>query len=131
VGIEALQQGAAWVTFVESSKRHTDAIRARIHRSGLAQRASVITRRVIPFIHEHTDEGRYDIIFLDPPYHSGEVLRALYALSGSSLPSEQALIIAEHSSRREMPEKIDNLSKKKDYIYGDTTLSLYVMGRAP
>lgn len=132
VGIEALHQGASWVTFVDASRKNTDSIKRDIIRYGYSEKTEVVTKKVLPFINSSGGKDRkFDIIFLDPPYYSDEVLKALNALSRSTLISDNTIIVAEHTSRAMLPDKIDNLSKKKDYIYGDTTLSVYVIGENP
>ena len=128
IGIEALYQGASWVTFVDASRKNTDLIKKNIDKFHYSERAEIVTKKAIPFINSFREgEKPFDIVFLDPPYHSDELLKSLRCLSKSTLISKDAIIVAEHSSRLRLPDKIDNLSKKKDYIYGDTTLSVYIV----
>jgi len=131
IGIEALHQGASWVTFVDASRKNTDSIKKSIDKLRYSERTEIITKKVIPFINSHKGgERTFDLVFLDPPYYSDELLKSLRCLSRSALISEDTIIVAEHSSRLRLPDTIDNLSKKKDYIYGDTTLSLYIVEKS-
>jgi len=128
IGIEALHQGASWVTFVDASRKNTDSIKKSIDKLRYSDRSEIVTKKVISFINSYKESEKiFDLIFLDPPYYSDELLESLKCLSKSALISEDTIIVAEHSSRLRLPDKIDNLLKKKDYIYGDTTLSVYVV----
>ena len=66
MGIEALSQGAAHVTFVDDDRRARRAIDANLVTTKLADRALVVGDDVVAFL-EHT-ERRFDLAILDPPY---------------------------------------------------------------
>ena len=68
-----------------------------------------------------------DIVFLDPPYGTDELAMALPMVSEVLKPG--GLALAEHPSRGgPLPERVGALGKRKDYKYGDTTLTLYEKG---
>jgi len=72
LGIEALSRGAESVTFVDES---TDAV--RLVRDNLRQcgfEAEVLQAESLHFL-QHC--GKYGLIFLDPPYDSGLIEKAL------------------------------------------------------
>jgi 16S rRNA (guanine(966)-N(2))-methyltransferase RsmD len=126
VGIEALRQGASSVVFVEAGRISADKIESTLKRLDNVERARIIRKKAVPFIHWAEERGMtFHIIFLDPPYHSDEITRALKAIDHSSLVTEKGIVIAEHFSKRHLPDRFDKLEKIKDYKYGDTVLSLY------
>lgn len=126
VGINALEEGAAEVYFVEESRGNTKNIMDLVQKKRVSERAAVINKKVLSFI----DSGElnaltFDIIFLDPPYHSDEIMQALTALSSSHLIKQEGIVIAEHFVKQVLPDRFDRLHKVKDYKYGDTVLSYY------
>ena len=64
LGIEALSRGATAVDFVETDARLADLLRANLVR--LKQTARVVRSDAQRFLAE--GEGRYDVVFLDPPF---------------------------------------------------------------
>jgi 16S rRNA (guanine966-N2)-methyltransferase len=63
-GIEALSRGAAEAVFVDDHSKSIDAIRLNLSRTKLA--GKVIRDDVFRFLQRH--DGRYRIVFADPPY---------------------------------------------------------------
>ncbi len=140
VGIEAVSRGAKRAVFVDSSPKSVRLIRENLDSLGCRDRAAVIAKDVIAFLKKSARErgrstglGPYDIVFADPPYHAdarGAVPEFLEILGSAELAyvfSEGALVAYEHFRKNSAPEQIGRLIKKKNYLYGDTTVSLYVV----
>jgi 16S rRNA G966 N2-methylase RsmD len=80
------------------------------------------------FIKKAAREGiKFDTVFLDPPYASGEVEPLLELLGKGDVLKGDSVVVAEHSSKTELPDDAGVLRKKKSYRYGDTTLTLMEM----
>ncbi|RJQ13492.1 MAG: hypothetical protein C4560_13955, partial [Nitrospiraceae bacterium] len=128
---EAIRQGASEVIFVEAGKTNTADISVALNRLRFTGKARVITRKVLSFL-ESAEINRmtFDIIFLDPPYHTEEILLALSAIGKSGILRDDGTVAAEHFTKRELPDEFGVLRKIKDYHYGDTTLSLYKKANA-
>lgn len=101
LGIEALSRGAAEVVFVEADRRH-----ARVVGENLAAvagavegRGRVVVRGVEPFL--GGAEGRFDLVFLDPPYAAGRVAPTLAALARGAWLAPEALVCVEHPASDE------------------------------
>src|SRR5512147_1594489 len=72
VGIEALSRGAAHVTFVERDARAAALIDTNLKRCGVTDRYAIIRARFAGT--ERTPAGgRFDLVFLDPPYGAKEL----------------------------------------------------------
>jgi 16S rRNA (guanine(966)-N(2))-methyltransferase RsmD len=126
VGIEALRQGAAEAVFVEASKSCSQGIQKLIEQKGFTNKSRIIMKRVRPFIEwAERSETSFDIIFLDPPYHTDEIVEVLSALGESHIVRKKGLVIAEHFKKRHLPERSGKLQKIRDYTYGDSILTLY------
>lgn len=126
VGIEALSRGASTVFFVESDRKRTEQIEKILKDCGYLSRADIIRGEASAFIAKAVKEGlKFDIVFLDPPYHTGELEHILPQLSGGEMLNDKGIIIAEHLSKKKLPDEIGKLIQKKAYKYGDTMLTLY------
>ena len=128
VGIEAMSRGAAGVVFVESNTIRADVIRQILGRLHFTERSKVIEGIALEFVRrEGMREHRYDIVYLDPPYHSGELTKILPLLGEGKILKEGGVVVVEHFSKTSMPEGVKLLSLKKRYKYGDTSLTVYIL----
>jgi len=126
VGVEALKQGASEVVFVETSKAHSMNINRLAEKSGFSGRARIITKKVLSFIQwAELNRLTFDIIFLDPPYHTDEIIYSLSAIGKSHILEQNGIVIAEHFSKGKLTESFGDLQMLKEYFYGDTVLSFY------
>lgn len=129
VGIEALSRGAGCTVFVETNPLRIKVIEQLIDEFGFKDRARVIRSRAYDFLEKEAKKrGSFDIIFLDPPYQSEELMKVLPLIGKARLLKPDGLIIAEHFSKKTLPEEIEGLRMVKSYRYGDTSLTLYGQG---
>lgn len=132
VGLEALSRGAKGVVFVESNLLRTRIIEQLIKEFGFIERARVIRSKAYDFIEREAKRGNsYDIIFLDPPYQSEELMKVLPLIGRTGILKYDGLVVVEHFSKRTLPERLDGLSTVRSYRYGDTSLTLYRVGGHP
>jgi 16S rRNA (guanine966-N2)-methyltransferase len=126
VGIEALSRGAAKAVMVETNTLRARLIEHLLSEFGFSGRARVANVRACDFMEKDRGKGqRYDIIFLDPPYGSGEITKIISLIGEGKIIREGGLVIAEHFSKTKLPEAAGSLSCVKSYKYGDTVLTLY------
>ena len=126
VGIEAMSRGAKMVFFVEADGKRAELIKDMLKDCGYSSKADIIRGEASAFIGKAEIEGlKFDIVFLDPPYHEGELEAALSLLAEGTLLNDDGIIIAEHTSKKKLPDEIGRLAKRKDYKYGDTMLTLF------
>ena len=126
VGLSALKEGASGVVFVESVSKYAREIESSVQKLDFMEKARIITKKCLHFIDWAEGSGlSFDIIFLDPPYHSDEIILALNAIGTSGIPGADGIVIAEHFNKIRLPDSFDTLRKIKDYNYGDTVLSFY------
>ena len=78
LGFEALSRGAAEVVMVERSRAVAAALRANAERLG-ARGLRVVESDALHFLADPT-AGRFDIVFVDPPFRSGLAERVLERL---------------------------------------------------
>ncbi len=121
IGIEALSRGAQKVTFVDESKRAIDVVRRNLASTKLLERAEVVQNKAISFLRQTRE--RFDIAFLDPPYKTGILQKALDLVA--NVMSERGIIICEHPAEEILPVNIKNFRVSKSYKYGKIMLTVY------
>ncbi len=90
-GLEALSRGAMSATFIENSNQALAAIRANVAACNAGDRTRVVAADAL-----HPPAGTpHDLVFLDPPYGQGAVMRAAAALKAASWWVEGALLVGE------------------------------------
>ncbi len=123
LGIEALSRGAEWCEFVEKDARACASIRENLVKTGFDGQAKVHCTPV-----ERASsrlEGPYTLILADPPYALGAVA-SLEGLVGHCLAEPgRTVLVLEHSSREEAPERLGELSQVKTLRHGDSAVSIY------
>ena len=82
LGIEALSRGAAGCVFVDQSRQAVNIIRKNIEACGFGELSRVHQSDALGFLSSYQCSGlRFDIAFLDPPYASGLLIKALPAVA--------------------------------------------------
>ncbi len=71
-----------------------------------------------------------DFIFLDPPYNDDGCTEVLEYLDASHLVAPQGFVIAEHSAKLDLPERLDRLERTRLLEQGDAALSFYRLAAA-
>ena len=109
IGIEALSRGASSAVFIEKNAAAVRCIEANLAFTKLSERAEVLRTDVILGISslESRKAETFDLIFMDPPYGTGEVERTLRKLCDSPLIHENTLIVCEESLRFDLSEISD------------------------
>lgn len=121
LGIEALSRGAASAVFVDLSRKSVEVIKQNLENTGLGKTAIVLNTDSIAFASSRAD--KYDIAFLDPPYNTGLLQKALPLTAG--IMNEGGVIICEAPYGEELPETVGSFSKAKEYKYGKIKLVTY------
>lgn len=121
IGIEALSRGAAQATFVDAGKDSTKVVLKNLESSGLAEHARVVNMDFASFLSQKNNP--FDIAFLDPPYRTGILQRALPLTA--QVMSKGGTIICEHPSDEEVPETAGDFIRGRSYRYGKILLTLY------
>ena len=122
VGLEALSRGAEHVLLVEHGARAARVIRQNIEAIGLPG-AAVITDRVERALARGPGEGRYDVVFADPPYAlpAAEVARVLALLTEHGWLAPGALVIVERATRSGPLSWPDGFVPDRARRYGEAT----------
>ena len=126
LGLEALSRGAVWVDFVEVNGRRCMEIREALALLGLSERGRVQNGRVERVL--ESLEGRYGLVFADPPYALDDWDGLMQALNRPGLVDERGIVVAEHRHSTDMADEYDRLTLLTRRRYGDTAISIYESG---
>ncbi len=121
IGLEALSRGAARCTFVDSSKKSLTFLRKNIAAASFESQSSVFEGDFAVFL-AGTRET-FDLAFLDPPYRTGMLQRALPAAAERMAPG--GTLICEHPSDETLPETAGAFRAERTYRYGKIMLTVY------
>ena len=123
MGIEALSRGAARCTFVDLRKEAAAVIRENLAHTGLADKAKVIQGDYLAFLTGCRE--KFDLVFLDPPYNTGMLEKALETITKIDNVTENGIIVCESAAEAALPELSAPYRKGKDYRYGKIKITLY------
>lgn len=120
LGIECLSRGAAGAVFVDKDKDAVRIIKENLKTCGM--RATVMQEDSISFLNHC---GKFDIIFIDPPYDSNLYESALKIINLVDILSEGGIIICEARREKVLPEMTVPYYKRKEYNYGKVKICIY------
>lgn len=118
LGIEAKSRGAMQVDIVDASRDSIRLIRENVKAVGLD--ICVVQTDAIAFLQSC---GTYDLIFLDPPYDSDLVEKALAQIKAFDILSNGGIIICETRAETTVSEPDPPYFLKKQYRYGKVKLT--------
>ncbi len=95
LGLEALSRGAEKATFVDSAKEATGLIIANAQKTKLYQKSNVLTMDWKQYVKSASGRSKFDIVFLDPPYHLDILPKVVAELYDAELLAEGAMVICE------------------------------------
>ena len=119
LGIEALSRGAKSATFVDESNEAIRIVKSNLEHCGLV--GEVVRDDAVAFL-SHC--GKYDVIFLDPPYKSGLMDAVLRKIITFDILSDGGIIICETDSETEITPLKEPYSVGRVYKYGKVKLTV-------
>jgi 16S rRNA (guanine(966)-N(2))-methyltransferase RsmD len=128
VGLEALSRGAAHVTFVERDRRAAALIEENAAACGVEGRYTIACGDFLAVAPRLGAGGAYDLIFLDPPYGTGNVREALD--TAARILTVDGLLVLERATRQE-PDAPPTLERVRDLRSGDSTLTMFTKTAGP
>ncbi len=126
LGLEALSRGAAGAVLVDHADAAVRVIQANVATLGYQERARVVrldVGRALRLLERQG--GRYDLIFIDPPYEGSAATVTLDALGSGSLLAPNGLVVVEHDTRNRPAEQHGLLRLGERRKYGQTEVSFY------
>ena len=121
LGIECLSRGADSVVFVDESREAVNIVKDNLKTCGLS--ASVLQMDALSYLRGC---GKFDLIFVDPPYDSNLYEEVLKIINSVDILSDGGIIICEARRERQLPEMTEPYRKLREYHYGKVKLCKYV-----
>lgn len=121
LGIEALSRGAKEAVFVDADKNAIRTVKENLAKTRLDANASVLQTDSLAFL-GMTDKT-FDIVFLDPPYLTGLLQKALSRVEAHV--ADGGVVVCEHPCNEQLPEESGGLKKHKEYRYGKVAVTIY------
>ena len=123
LGIECLSRGAAFCDFVDAAPNAMAIVRDNVRACGLTDRAAFHQKDFNAFL--TSAKGPYGLVFLDPPYASGALERALERIADIDIVSGNGIIVCESPADYVLPALSAPYEKGREYRYGKIKLTLY------
>lgn len=123
LGIEALSRGAAFCDFVDSAPAALKVVQRNVKICGFEDRAACHGKDFNAFLTGRRE--RYGLIFLDPPYASGNLERGLERITTIDIVVENGIIVCESPADQDLPDLPAPYEKGREYRYGKIKFTLY------
>lgn len=123
LGCEALSRGAGYVTFVDMKKEAARVIKENAALVADPDRFEVLQRDALAFV--GAKPGKYGLVFLDPPYRTGLMEKALEAIAGIDIVAEHGIIVCETGLDETLPTLPEPYEMGREYRYGKIKITLY------
>ncbi len=131
IGIEALSRGAAFTLFVDQSMEAGRLIETNLRACCPQPTAAFVRLDLATTHHLHTlraglpQAGRFDLVFMDPPYQKNLAEQVLAVVEKSDILTADALVIIEEHRRVNLPAAVGSLTVFDQRRYGETGLWFY------
>ena len=127
-GIEALSRGAHLAIFVDDNTKCIRTVESNLSSLEVdAKFFQLFKRNALKAIESLRKDGsKFDIIFLDPPYHGELAKNSLIKVDACDIVSQHGFVIIEHFKKNIMPEDLPGIRLFKRKKYGDTVISFYI-----
>jgi len=120
LGIECLSRGARECVFVDKSREAVKIVRENLKTCGLS--ATVLQEDALSFLRSC---GRFDVIFIDPPYDAPVYEQVLEIINLVDILSDGGIIICEARREKLLPEMTAPYYKRREYNYGRVKICIY------
>lgn len=123
LAIEALSRGAEKAVIVDASPDAVKLIRQNLKTCGLEDKADVVNADSTLYV---KNAAKYDLVFLDPPYDTELLEKALKNAIEIDILKDNGIIICETRAEKVLPDLPLPYRKGKEYRYGKIKLTVYV-----
>lgn len=127
LGIEAVSRGAERVVSLERAPRSLATLRENVAALALGGAIRVVAGDVVKSLrHLASDDTRFDLVLVDPPYDSDEPQRAFEALAEAGLLAVGATVVLERGRRHPSP-RVRGIEEVDERRYGDTVVARFTV----
>lgn len=119
MGIEALSRGAEEVVFTDKSREAVKLVKQNLEITGFSHKAKVLNTDGLSYL---KSGEKFDIVFLDPPYDSPLLDKALAEAAIVDILNESGIIICECDYKKVFDELGFGYKQLGEYKYGRVKL---------
>ena len=123
LGLEALSRGAAFATFVDSHKKVTSVLKEHLNLLDINDKAEVLQMDGVKFL--NGEAQKYDLVFLDPPYHLDFMQKVVPLLEDNNWLSDNAMLYLEIEKRQLLPKLPESWKRLKEKTAGEVNYFLF------
>lgn len=126
-GIEAISRGAAYAVFVDNNFRCAQTIRENLDslRIEVNYYDIIRTNALSVFPGLAKDEEKFDLVFMDPPYHLGMAKKCLINIDSYDILAPNSRVVVEHSKKDILETGLKSIIPEKQRSYGDTVITIF------
>ena len=125
LGFEALSRQAKTVIFLEQNKAVANQLKKNLQTLKVpAEKAQVHQQNTLDFLAQDPQQTRFDVVFLDPPFHFGLAQQAVNLLHTQNWLAENALIYVETEKAAHL-QVPNNWQLLKEKVSGAVSARLY------
>lgn len=125
LGIEALSRGAARCVFLDESREAVSIVMKNCKACGVFDRSRVNVGDAARYLSACREQ--FDLVLLDPPFHTGTLERILPAVEQVTAPG--GIVLCESEQKLVLPPQVGALTLQKQYKYGKVLLWRYTKAR--
>lgn len=108
IGIEALSRGASKAVLCDKSKEAIEIIKKNIEKTHMNEKAQIFNVDFETCLEKVKNE-KFDIIYLDPPYETDYIYKALQKIKELNIAKEESLIIIETDDEQRIEKEIQKI----------------------
>ncbi len=123
IAIEALSRGATFADIVEKAPAAVACIRENLEKTGLKDKAEIHLTDVFAYL-GRCNKG-YDLIIMDPPYHSDTIEKALAVISERNLLNEGGVVVCECDGDEMVKDTVLDMKLVDTRKYGRVLLNFF------
>ena len=124
LGIEALSRGASHCTFVEMRRDAVTLMRDNLKTTEFTDQSRIVQGDALAFLSSCRE--KFDVILLDPPYHTDLLERCMEAIVMFDILSEHGIMVCESPAERQLPEMPETYFEvPRSYRYGKIKLTVF------
>ena len=106
---------------MDCAKESIAVITKNVENCGLAGQARIVQTDYASYLARR--DGTFDLVFLDPPYRTGLLEKALPLVAARM--NGGGTIVCEHPADEELPDTAGDFEKQRSYRYGKIYLTVY------
>lgn len=126
MAIEAISRGAASAVAIDSASAAVSIIRENVKNCGFQSEIQVMQADFKSFL--KSAPGKFDLIFLDPPYRNEMINQALELIEQIDILSEGGIIVCETERDKRLIDTSEPYVKGREYLYGKSKITIYRKG---